>query len=202
MLGIFAKAPVPGRVKTRLAADIGAEEAADWYARAIRVVFQRSAKAWRGAERVLFFDPPDAEAVFAAMPCVPQQRVAQVPGDLGARMCAAFDYCFERGADRPVLIGSDAPTLPMERVGKAWQALAANDLVLGPATDGGYYLIGLRRRCPELFADVAWSTDTVLDTTQARAARSGLTTHLLDVWSDVDTGADLEALGPEWERAG
>lgn len=199
MLGIFAKAPVPGRVKTRLAAAVGPERAARWYARAVGTVFRRTRAAWPDVERVLFYDPPDAEATFAHMPDVPAHRRAQRGPDLGARMAAALEYCLAAGAERPVLIGTDAPTMPMARLGDAWTALGSHDVVLGPTADGGYYLIGLRHLEPALFADIAWSTDRVLTATLARAAKLGCSVAQLEPWFDVDTADDLVRLGADWD---
>lgn len=200
VLGIFAKAPVPGHVKTRLAADIGAEAAAQWYARSLRVIFHRSAVAWAHVERVLFYDPASTAGAFDALPDAPTRRVRQEGADLGARMAAALRYCLALGtAVRPVLVGSDAPSLPAAYVTEAWDALGSHDVVLGPATDGGYYLIGTRADYPALFADMTWSTDRVLSETVARAERRQLGVHLLPEWFDVDTVQDLAALDTGWD---
>lgn len=200
-LGIFAKAPVAGQVKTRLAIDIGAAAAATWYAQSLRVIFTRTRAAWPEVERILFFDPPDAESAFDVFPAAPAHRVAQVGEDLGARMAAAFQYCFAQGAHGAVLIGSDAPTLPHAYLTEAWHALSTCDVVLGPAEDGGYYLIGLRAVQPALFTAVEWSTPTVLDVTMRRARALGLATHSVPEWFDVDTVHDLARLPAEWDRA-
>lgn len=200
VLGLFAKAPVPGLVKTRLASAIGPDAAAEWYARSLRTIFRRTAAAYPHVERLLFFSPPENAAAFDGMPAAPVHRVPQVQGDLGARMAAAFRYCFDRAAF-PVLIGTDAPSLPMEWLERAWRALESSDLVLGPAKDGGYYLIGLRAEQPALFADVAWGTDRVFATTRERAKALDLRVHGLPEWFDVDTLDDLTALPPDWEMA-
>jgi glycosyltransferase A (GT-A) superfamily protein (DUF2064 family) len=86
------------------------------------------------------------------------------------------------------------PTLPLDHVKQALTALENHDLVLGPALDGGYYLVGLKRMTPELFADIPWSTDQVLRLTQEKALKIGLKTSSIQPWRDVDTLADLEAL--------
>jgi len=198
MLGIFAKAPVPGRVKTRLAADIGEGPAAEWYARAIEAVFRTTDALSVPVQRVLFFDPPDAEASFADMEHVPDMRVPQTSGDLGARMHKAFGWCFAHGARAVALIGTDAPTLPASLIDAAWSGLERADVVLGPATDGGYYLIALHEPRPRLFSNMPWSTNVVLDATVARAEQAELRVHQLATWQDVDTAADLAALGAEW----
>ncbi len=189
-----------GQVKTRLAADIGPEAAAALYQRFLHVIFQRTDVGWTRGPRVLFVDPPDAAGVFAAMPHAPACQVPQSGPDLGARMAAAFAYCFGGGADRVVLIGTDAPSMPMAHAEAAWEALAEHDVVLGPATDGGYYLIALRATQPALFQDVPWSTSRVLETTLHRAAELRLAVHLLPEWFDVDTVEDLAALQPGWDE--
>ena len=198
-LGIFAKAPVPGQVKTRLAATVGPEAAAQWYTQFVRIVFQRTAAAWPDVERILFYDPPDAAAVFDQFAAAPLHRIPQQGDDLGMRMAAALEYCLACGRERPILIGTDAPSLPMAFLGEAWDALRHDDVVVGPSTDGGYYLIGTRASHPGLFQDVAWSTNAVLETTQSRADELGLRLHLLPEWFDVDTADDLAALPAGWD---
>ncbi len=120
--------------------------------------------------------------------------IDQVGADLGARMNQAFQRLFAQGYRQVVLIGTDVPTLPLDHFKQALLALENHDLVLGPALDGGYYLIGLKRMAPELFVDMPWSTDQVLRLTQEKAATIGLKASLIQPWRDVDTLADLEAL--------
>jgi rSAM/selenodomain-associated transferase 1 len=120
--------------------------------------------------------------------------IAQAGEDLGARMALAFADVFAQGYRRVLVIGTDLPTLPGSAFGEALTLLDAHDLVLGPARDGGYYLIGLRKPAPELFAGIPWSTDRVLALTQTKAAAAGLKTALLPVRRDVDTLDDLLAL--------
>jgi glycosyltransferase A (GT-A) superfamily protein (DUF2064 family) len=92
------------------------------------------------------------------------------------------------------MIGTDVPTIPLNHFGQAQDQLEHHDLVLGPALDGGYYLIGLKRKSPELFMGIPWSTSQVLKLTQDKAATIGLKTALLEPWRDVDTLSDLQAL--------
>jgi uncharacterized protein len=99
-----------------------------------------------------------------------------------------------KGYQRVIIIGTDIPSLPLDHYKQALTLLDSHDLVLGPALDGGYYLIGLKRLVPELFAGIPWSTELVLAATQAIAAKLGLTTALLPAWRDVDTIADVQAL--------
>jgi hypothetical protein len=108
-----------------------------------------------------------------------------------ARACADV---FALGYQYVMVIGTDLPTLPGSAFGEAVKLLAAHDLVLGPSRDGGYYLIGLRKPAPELFAGIPWSTDRVLALTQQKAAALGLRTALLPVRRDIDTVDDLRAV--------
>lgn len=120
----------------------------------------------------------------------PRRLLPQGPGDLGERLARVFEQLC--GGGRPVLaVGSDCPGLTVARILSAAAALGRVDLVLGPALDGGYYLIGLRRPRPELFRDVPWSTPQVLEVTRSRAEAAGLTVELLDPARDLDTPEDL-----------
>jgi rSAM/selenodomain-associated transferase 2/rSAM/selenodomain-associated transferase 1 len=119
----------------------------------------------------------------------------QCPGDLGQRMEAAFHGAFDSGSQRVVLIGTDVPGCSMELLEQAFHALPNHDLVLGPAKDGGYWLIGLRKYA-KIFGNIAWSTDAVLGQTLKRASQLQLSTHLLSTLSDVDCPADLSLLEP------
>ena len=120
--------------------------------------------------------------------------IDQVGDDLGGRMTQAFDVLFSRGYHRVVIVGTDVPTLPLDYFKQALAQLETHDLVLGPALDGGYYLIGLRKPAPDLFADIPWSTDRVLTLTQEKAHGLRLTTATIPPWRDVDTIEDLTAL--------
>lgn len=117
--------------------------------------------------------------------------------DLGSRMKDAFEESFNRGYDRVVLIGSDCPGLTPSIIEQAFRALSLLDLVLGPAIDGGYYLIGLRRLEPLLFRSIPWATESVLSLTKQRAASCELSVGLLTPLTDVDRPQDL----PIWETS-
>ncbi len=187
-LAIFAKEPIPGRVKTRLARHIGAERAAQVYAHLLDYT-RTVADALAGADRIVFYaDAPPAVHPFAGA----AYRVGQqLGGDLGARMHGAFAECAAAGYERVVLIGSDCRALTTDLLATAFRQLDTHDAVLGPATDGGYYLIGLRAPQPTLFADVTWSTAQVLPQTRARLAAAHLTHAELITLSDVDEPVDL-----------
>lgn len=186
---VFARNPEPGRVKTRLASEIGADEAARVYGRMARAVVDEVRS---GPYRVIVcFDPPDARREVAGWLDGDGLTLRpQVDGGMGERLSEAFDQAF-RTAQRVCVIGTDAPGVDRELVEEAFRALDEADVVLGPAADGGYYLLAIARPVPDLFRDIPWSTSDVLDTTLERARDTGLTTTLLRTLSDVDTLADL-----------
>jgi len=184
---VFLKAPRPGAVKTRLAATLGAAEACAAYQRLVGTLLRQLAS----LENVdLCFAPDDAGPEIKPWAQPEWRLTAQGSGDLGCRLNRAFRRAFEDGSHRVVIIGSDCPEAGTNDVHAAWNALLSHDVVLGPATDGGYWLIGLRARRPDLFESVPWSTDGVLRETLERCRDAGLTTHLLRELSDVDTEAD------------
>lgn len=194
---MFVKAPAPGRVKTRLAAEVGAHSAAEIYRVLGRRVVSACARMGAGHETVVWFAPAEARPVVRAWLeglSVAAYR-AQVPGALGARLSAAFQRHFDDGARRVIVIGSDCPTVDASVVTQALAALDAHDLVLGPAHDGGYYLIGLRAPAPYLFRGIAWSTDAVLGQTLARARQVALSVALLPTRRDIDTASDARVAG-------
>jgi rSAM/selenodomain-associated transferase 1 len=198
VLAVFVKEPRPGAVKSRLAAALGAEAAAEVY-RAIAGEVMRST-APRGDEydRVVVFDPPSAGAAIGEwLGLTAAALLPQPTGDIGARMESAFDELFRRGARRVALVGTDVPALSYEDVRDALESLDEHDVALGPATDGGYYLIALKGPAPELFREIPWSSGDVLAGTLERAARRGLGVRVLRTIGDVDTVEDLAA---EWER--
>ncbi len=185
---VFLKAPRPGLVKTRLGHAIGMAAAAGVY----RTL----------AEQQLSRIPPSfrTEIHYAPRGAPPEMRRwlgndillrAQCSGDLGARLKHAFAAAFARAYCRVIAIGSDCPQLDSETLLRAERKLDDSDLVLGPASDGGYYLIGLRRPMPRLFENIAWSTETVCAATMERANECGISSALLEVKDDID---DLAAL--------
>jgi rSAM/selenodomain-associated transferase 1 len=194
----FVKEPRPGRVKSRLAAALGARGAAVVSRILAERVLARTRPRGDEYERWVLFDPPEAQAAMAAW--LPGEiLLPQTEGDLGARMGAAFDEAFRRRARRAVLIGTDVPAIDGEDVLEAIESLDSHDLAIGPAADGGYYLIALREPHPELFRGVAWSTPGVLEATLERAARLARGVRVLRTLRDVDTVEDLAA---EWPRLG
>jgi rSAM/selenodomain-associated transferase 2/rSAM/selenodomain-associated transferase 1 len=188
ILMVFAKAPVPGRVKTRLAAEVGPDEAARIY----RELGRRVVDQVRGGpyRTVVCYDPPEARTTVAEwLGGEKLEFRPQAAGSLGERLEAAFRRAFQE-TGRAMVIGTDAPGVDAARVKAALRALDTADLVLGPALDGGYYLLGLGRPTPELFRDIPWSTSEVLAATRSRARALGLTERLLPALRDVDTLED------------
>jgi len=195
-LVVFLKHPRPGAVKTRLAAAIGAEAAAGLYRALAEQVLEATTPTAGDYERLVFFDPP--ESLPEMRDWLPGVRLmAQSGHDLGARMADAFARAFARGARRVAIVGTDAPGVSRATVRAALSALDAADVVIGPAADGGYYLIALRAPGPGLFAGIEWSTPDVREQTLARAAAAGLSVRELKHLRDVDTLDDLRA---EWPR--
>ena len=203
-LGLLTRAPEPGHAKTRLAAELS-EDAAAQLARAFLLDVAAAA---RGGDwtPVLFVDPPAARDSLTTLTGISEAR-AQPPGDIGARMLAAARALDRDGFSPLLLIGSDIPTLTPRRLQEAFGALERADIVFGPAEDGGYYLVGMHRAVPALFqaATLRWGESTVLAASE-RAARSvGLTSERVAPELDIDTLADLQRLcgrWPELERAG
>ncbi len=190
---IYAKRPLAGYAKTRLAADLGAEAAAGVYARLLYTYLLDVARAdLDGTEITLSVAASDDVAFFAeAFPAFHVR--SQVDGDLGTRMHTSFQRAFDAGAGRTVLTGSDVLGLDAARVRRAFAALEDSVAVVGPAADGGYYLIGMRAPGADLFSDVAWSTGDVLAQTKARAEALGLSMARLSTLTDIDTLADYRA---------
>ncbi len=198
-LAIFAKAPVPGEVKTRLCPPLTPDEAATLHGSFVLDMLERSTTAVTKLklplDRYLACAPSSALVFFKIM----EERqhvklIDQIGDDLGARMSHTFETLFARGYSQVLIVGTDVPTLPLDHYKQALALLETNDLVVGPALDGGYYLIGLKRLVPDLFVGIPWSTEKVLETTQGNATTLGLKTALLPPWRDVDTIADLQAL--------
>jgi rSAM/selenodomain-associated transferase 1 len=145
---------------------------------------------------VIYYDPPGSEPEIQAwLGNVPSDRIPQPKGDLGTRLRSGFRWGFNEG-NLVCAVGTDIPELDRGMVEEAFSSLSdpgGPDIVVGPAFDGGYYLLGLRRPTPDLFERIPWSTEGVLDTTIARAARLGLTVASLPPLADVDRVEDLPA---------
>ena len=187
LLIVFVKAPQLGKVKTRLAKEIGPEAARSAYSRLVDVLLQNLSTLARVQLRVT---PDDSNKEIEHWLRDTWAIRPQGQGSLGQRLETAFSESFREGVARVVIIGSDCPTLQAKDIEKSWAALKSCDVVLGPARDGGYWLIGLNKPRAALFKEISWSTDTVLSETLVRANSAGLKVELLDERSDVDTAGD------------
>jgi rSAM/selenodomain-associated transferase 2/rSAM/selenodomain-associated transferase 1 len=194
---LFTRFPEPGRVKTRLLPALDPRAATALHRRLVLRALRTALAACRSCEAKLqvSFDGGDEGRMrhwlgdsLAYQP--------QAGGDLGKRMARAFEESFRAGASAVVLIGSDCPNLTPEILGRAFEALDSHPVVLGPATDGGYYLVGLTRLIAGLFQDIPWGTDTVFADSLRALSRLGLKPALLETLADLDRPADL----PAWQR--
>ena len=189
---LFAKAPRPGAVKTRLAADLGDRAAASVYRKLGAGVADAVSAAF---PLTVWYEPADAEAEMRAWLGNRHRYLPQPPGDLGDRLRVGFATHFASDPEPAVAIGADAPGVNAGVVEEAFARLRRADVVIGPALDGGYYLLGLIRPVPALFAGIPWGTGGVLHETLAICQRNGLAVGQLSPLPDVDTVDDLRAAG-------
>ncbi len=207
-LVVFTRYPEPGKTKTRLIPGLGAEGAAT-VQRQMTEHMLKSAHRWQtqtagpndGPRNVRVLTAGGNAALFQTWLGHQWQFQSQAAGDLGDRMATAFRQGFENGSDRVVIIGIDCPDITDHLLNQAFQQLSHHDLVLGPAVDGGYYLIGLRASAqtlaiPALFEAMDWGTGSVRETTLARAHSQQLTVAQLQELTDVDYPEDLWV----WEK--
>lgn len=190
---IFAKAPIPGEVKTRLCPPLDEEEAASLHGSLVMDAIERT----KGLQGITLYvsGAPDLDHPFFK---VMEGRygahlLLQRGPDLGSRMQQAMREAFNQGARDVLLTGTDLPTLPRAHLVEALTLIKTHDVVLGPTTDGGYYLIGLRKMLPDLFQGIAWSTASVCAETKKKIESAGLSLGLLPECRDLDTLDDLKA---------
>ena len=185
LIAVFAKAPIAGRVKTRLVPPLTPQQAAELHERLVADVWQRLPG---DALRELHTDQPTS-----AWPDISPRRL-QSSGDLGARMFHALQTGLAAGHPRVAIVGGDIPEFPTSYLDRLLNAEA--DVALGPTFDGGYYAIICRRISPAMFDGVRWSTAHALADTLAACARAGLATFTGEPWHDVDRPEDLDLLPP------
>lgn len=184
------KYPELGRVKTRLAVDIGAEKAALICRKITQRVMNQTMPDAGKYERFVFYDPPERIRDFLLW--LPNEKfIAQTGSDVGARMDNAIRYLLENGAKKAVITGADIPELSSKIIIEAFEMLGKADVVVGPAHDGGYYLIGMKSTMPELFRNIPWSTKEVFLETVRVLENSGKSYGVLPMLSDLDTIEDL-----------
>jgi rSAM/selenodomain-associated transferase 1 len=187
VLGVFARRPVAGQVKTRLAAQTSPEWAARVAAASLADTLDRMSRAdvCLAERRFLVHTPDDPGEELTRLAGDRYELAPQGPGLLGERLAR---FIGAHVGDGPVVvIGSDSPTLPDFLVGKAYRWLSERDVVLGPATDGGYYLIGCRRFIPSLFTGIDWGSRHVLRQSVQRLEGLDVSLCVLQPWYDVDT---------------
>ena len=196
---VFVKWPEPGRVKTRLGAEIGNAEAATIYRQLAERVLALVNEAPTDEIRILF-DPPDRETEIRAW-IDPQFTTTaavsyrpQATGNLGDRLVAAFSAVSADGTSLAAAIGTDCIDIEPATFVQTWSVLGSGDTdaVFGPARDGGYYLIGLSGMQPALFTDIPWSSERTLAVSLEKAAAAGLRVTLLDTKTDIDTFNDWQ----------
>ena len=189
-LGIFARSPETGAVKTRLVPPLSEEGARELYGAFLRDLFTRLEKLKKVLITV-FVTGGDLAELQALAP-KRFRFVAQTGERLGDRLANAFRHLLDEEGTMAVVIGSDSPDIPLAFVKRAFLKLKHRDVVVGPASDGGYYLIGVKQHHPELFAGPAWGTESVLEETLELVRERRLSCSLLPLWYDVD---DIHGLG-------
>ena len=181
----FVKQPEAGKVKTRLANTIGAEEAAKVYRELALKNFNRLKSLSEVSNIAVFFDPPESLNFISEWLRNADFYIAQEGQSLGDRLQNAFHFSFKK-ADRIIAVGSDTLALTKEIVHEAFRILENKDAVLGPADDGGYYLIGLTKLMPDLFENISWSTEHVLRETKDMMNQLNVSYGELSKLSDLD----------------
>ena len=183
---IFVKNPIPGQVKTRVARTVGPEKAVAVYTHLLRYT-QEVVSSFPG-QRVVYYgdfiNPDDGWNAYA--------KQQQTGDDLGERMLSAFGEQFADGAQKVVIIGSDCLTITPAHLAEAFRALDTADVVIGPATDGGYYLLGMKQPQAFLFQDMPWSQPELRQLTELAILQHGLTFARLEELTDIDEWADYE----------
>jgi hypothetical protein len=191
---VFVKAPAEGRVKTRLAAGVGEQAATFLHRCFVEDILATAGNA--GCPVHVHFTPPESRVELRRWLGADTEIFSQVGADLGERMAGAFAGAFSKEYERAILIGTDFPDLPSSILTDAFSALADHDAVLGPARDGGYYLIGfsLNGFLPEAFRDITWGARDVCQKTVKALRLKKKRVYLLPAWWDIDTYADLLCL--------
>ncbi len=199
---LFVKLPEQGKVKSRLARDMEWGLVRRLYESMVLdtiAMLQRTKVPF-----LIYHDPPDAFERMRSWLGPDYSYIPQTGADLGERMEQAFVRIFREGADKALLIGSDIPGLSSAVILEAFESLASHDAVIGPARDGGYYLIGFQKNGFEaaVFHDMLWSTKAVYNETIMRLRENARKFHVLPQCTDVDTKEDLKTLLPELEKQG
>lgn len=189
---IFVKQPEPGRVKTRLGRSIGFEKSALFYSRLAKRIWHQIRR-YKNCEFWVLFEPPSALDLIRTWLPDADRYVVQGDGDLGQRLGKAFEEAQDGGRRSVIAIGSDIPDLRAEDLRDAFELLKKHDAVIGPADDGGYWLIGLSRLFPEIFRGISWSTSHVAAETIDVLENHQRTYARLRSLKDIDEVEDLES---------
>ena len=195
---VFAKNPVPNQVKTRLIPTLSPEQAATLY-RAFLTDWCETLAKLSDVDLVIAYTPPEAESDLQALIGDDATYIPQIGTDLGERLTSATQWAAKQGYTKILLVGSDSPTLPISYISKALALLDSRDIVIGPSTDGGYYLIGFSAANVAVagsfvFEEISWSTADVFQQTMTRICSAKATVGLLPPWYDIDTAEDLAFL--------
>jgi len=191
----FVKYPEPGKVKTRLAKTMGNEAAARTYQLLAEHNF-KAVESLDGIDTVVAFDPPDKEPFIREWLLPAAHYLPQCGDGLGDRLIHAFDWALQKPGSAAAALGSDTLCLTPEIILDAFDKLETFDTVLGPAEDGGYYLIGLRAPQPELFIDIPWSTPAVFELTLKRIREKKLSCFILEELEDLDEAVIPDSASP------
>ncbi len=190
---VFLKYPEAGKVKTRLAKDVGDQRAAEIYSRMSKTIIENVLDV-SGYRTIIFYNPPEKENEIRDWLGNKQCPITPQAGEtLGDKIVDAFAQVFSSGADKAVIIGTDCIDVSSETITQAINSLEDVDVVLGPAVDGGYYLLGLNNHIPEIFQEIEWSTDRVLNQTHERIKDKKLSFELLKTLKDIDTLDDFNS---------
>ena len=195
---VFAKNPIPNEVKTRLLPTLSPEQAATLYTAFLTDWCETLAKL-TNVDLVIAYTPPEAQRDLQALIGDGVTYIPQMGADLGERLTSATQWAAKQGYTKILFVGSDSPTLPISYISQAIGLLDSQGTVVGPSTDGGYYLIGfsaaaLTTAVPHVFEEIAWSTADVLQQTVTRIREAEVTLGLLPLWYDIDTTEDLAFL--------
>lgn len=188
---VFAKEPIPGKVKTRLKPLLSDRQCSGLYTALLRDTLCAARSAGAG-QNILCYESCGRSPIFLRRNRDGFVLRKQTGKDLGDRLRNAFDRVLEKEGDSAVIIGSDTPHLPCAYIKRAFRELQEKDIVIGPSRDGGYYLIGLKTVCPGLFENIPWSTEKVASLTIRKAKDRGLTISLLPRLEDIDDPGSLQ----------
>ena len=196
---IMAKEPKVGSTKTRLCPPLNLDEAAELY-EALLWDTVEMVEGVQDIDLAIAITPPESSDYFKR---ITHSKTILIPvscADIGECLVYVLNQLINMGYQRVMALNSDGPSLPPEYIHIAHQNLDLYDLVLGPAHDGGYYLVGFKKMHTSIFRGIDWSTDQVLKQTLQKAEQLNLSVHLLPTWYDIDTAADLDRLQDELER--